>query len=104
VPGQKISYVTDAVGSAGNSALIVELARGSDYMFIEAMFLGEDEARAREKRHLTARQAGLLGRQSGAKRVIPFHFSPKYIGREDLLRQEVAEAFEDGNLPGWNPG
>ncbi len=94
VPGQKIAYVTDAVCSNGNAACITELARRADYLFIETMFLQEDEERAREKYHLTAGQAGSLARQAGAVRVIPFHFSPKYTGRAEDLRRELAEAFE----------
>jgi ribonuclease Z len=93
VPGQKIAYVTDAVCSSGNAARIAELARRADYLFIETMFLQEDEERAREKYHLTACQAGFLARQAGAVRVIPFHFSPKYSGQAEDLRREVAEAF-----------
>lgn len=93
VPGQKIAYVTDAVYSPENAEKIVALARGADYLFIEATFLHEEEQRAAEKRHLTARQAGLMARAAGAARVIPIHFSPKYTGREELLRRELEEAF-----------
>ena len=93
VPGQKIAYVTDCAYTPGNAERIVQLARGADYLFIEATFLHEEEARAAEKKHLTARQAGLLARDAGAVRVIPVHFSPKYTGKEELLRREVEEAF-----------
>jgi ribonuclease Z len=96
VPGQKISYVTDVVYGDINADRIIELARDSDYLFIEAMFLHEDGERARGKYHLTARQAGLLARAAGAKRVTPFHFSPKYTGQGEALRSEVEEAFQDG--------
>ncbi len=96
VPGQKIAYVTDTVYTPGNAGKIVELAAGADYLFIEATFLHEEEARAAEKRHLTAHQAGLLAREAGAARVIPIHFSPKYQGKEELLRREVEEAFSGG--------
>ena len=89
VPGQKITYVTDIVHEPENASRIIELARGSDYLFIEAGFLHEDAERAREKFHLTAYQAGLVGREAGAARVLPFHFSPKYTGREEELRSEV---------------
>lgn len=92
VPGQKISYVTDVACNPENICRIKELTAGSDYLFIEAMFLHEDEARAREKYHLTARQAGMLAREAGAVRVIPFHFSAKYAGRSEELRREVAAA------------
>ena len=92
VPGQKITYVTDTAYTPENKASIVELARGSDYLFIEAGFLQEDEARAKEKYHLTAHQAGLIGKESGAARVLPFHFSPKYMEMEDRIYGEVEQA------------
>lgn len=94
VPGQKIAYVTDAVCSSDNAARIMELVRQADYLFIETMFLQQDEAQARQKYHLTAWQAGSIARQAGAVRVIPFHFSPKYTGRSEELRRELAAAFE----------
>lgn len=94
VPGQKIAYITDAVYSRENAEKMVALARGADYLFIEATFLHEEEERAAEKRHLTARQAGEVAREAGAVRVIPTHFSPKYMGKEELLRRELEEAFE----------
>lgn len=94
VPGQKITYVTDVVNSVENAALIRKLAADSDYLFIEAMFRHEEEGRAQEKYHLTTCQAGRLARQSGAIRVIPFHFSAKYAGAAEEQYREVAEAFK----------
>jgi ribonuclease Z len=89
VPGQKIAYVTDTAYTPSNAAKIIDLARGADYLFIEATFLDADRERAGERHHLTARQAGLLARQAGVARVIPFHFSPRYQGMEDKLREEL---------------
>lgn len=88
VPGQKIAYVTDATFTPENAARIVDLARGADYLFIEAAFLDADRERAGERSHLTALQAGLLARQAGVARAIPFHFSPRYLGMGDTLREE----------------
>jgi len=88
VRGQKIAYVTDAAGTPDNAARIVDLARGADYLFIETAFLDADRERAGERHHLTALQAGLLARQAGVARAIPFHFSPRYEGMEDRLRDE----------------
>jgi ribonuclease Z len=94
VSGEKIAYVTDAAFTPDNRARIVELARGADYLFIEATFLHVDHERARARAHLTARQAGELAREAGAARVIPFHFSPRHLGAEQELRRELAKAFE----------
>ncbi|WP_129125326.1 ribonuclease Z [Geomonas oryzae] len=96
VPGEKIAYVTDTAYTPENRRRIAELARGADYLFIEAVFLDIDRERARERAHLTARQAGTLAREAGAARVIPFHFSPRHLGAEEELRREVAEAFGGG--------
>lgn len=93
VPGQKVAYVTDARYTPENVARIVELAQGADYLFIEATFAAADTERAAMRCHLTTRQAGGLARQAGASRVIPFHFSPRHQGEEELLRREVAAAF-----------
>lgn len=93
VPGQRISYVTDAVYDSANIEKIVNLADCSDTLFIEAMFLQQDHLHARSRRHLTARQAGEIGRMARAKAIVPFHFSPRYSGREELLRREALVAF-----------
>lgn len=93
VPGQKIAYVTDVVYHAQNAAAITDLAAGADLLFIEATFAADEEERAAEKHHLTSRQAGLLGRRAGARRIIPFHFSPKHSEEGDRLLREALEAF-----------
>ena len=93
VRGEKIVYVTDAAFTPGNRERIVALAQGADYLFIEATFLDVDRERARERAHLTARQAGELAREAGVARVIPFHFSPRHLGAERELRRELEQAF-----------
>jgi len=96
-PGQKISYIADTVYNSDNAEKIVKLAQGSDILFIEAPFLEEDADIAAEKYHLTARQAGHLAREAGAKEIRIFHLSPKYKGRERLLMDEAMGAFEDSS-------
>jgi ribonuclease Z len=93
VAGQKVCYVTDAGYTPDNAEKIIDLARGADYLFIETPFLDADAERATERHHLTARQAGELARAAGAVRVIPFHFSPRYTGREQELRDELERAW-----------
>jgi len=92
-PGQKIAYLTDLGCTDSNLSRAVELARNADLLICEAAFLHEDEALARERHHLTARQAGELARAAGVRRLAPFHFSPRYGGRERELFDEAAEAF-----------
>jgi len=97
VPGEKLCYVTDAAFSEQNARRIVELAKGADLLFIESVFLDEDADQAQVKCHLTARQAGEIARAAGARAVVPFHFSPRYAGREGELRAELELAFRGGS-------
>ncbi|MBI5049568.1 MAG: ribonuclease Z [Nitrospirae bacterium] len=91
--GQKLSYVVDALGSEENTRKIIELVRGSDVLYIEAYFLDKDRERAMERYHLTAKQAGRIAREAGVGKVVPLHFSPKYMDNpEDVLR-EVEDEF-----------
>jgi len=93
VPGQKICYVTDVVFHEANLERIVPLARNADQLFIECVFLDADADHARDKQHLTARQAGTIARLAGARSVVPFHFSPRYTGRTGDLQAELEAAF-----------
>ena len=89
VPGQKIAYVTDVAYTSENRGKIIDLAHDADYLFIETAFLDDERELARERHHLTALQAGNLARQAGVARAIPFHFSPRYKGKEDALQPEL---------------
>ena len=92
-PGQQIAYFADLRFTDENRRKVLALARNVNLMICEAAFLHEDETLARERSHLTARQAGELAREAGAEKLAPFHFSPRYQGREQELLREAADAF-----------
>ena len=91
--GQKISYVVDAIGSPENRKKIIELVKGSDVLYIEAYFLDKDRERANERYHLTAKEAGSIGREAGAGKVEAMHFSSRYIEDPECIVREVKVAF-----------
>ena len=91
--GQKIAYVVDARYDEENEARIVELAREADVFYCEAPYLDQDADKARERHHLTARQAGLMARKAGVRELVVFHFSPRYTGQGDAIYQEAKEEF-----------
>ena len=90
-PGQRVAYLTDFADTPANRAAAVALVAGADILFIEAPFAAGDAALALDRRHLTTRAAGEIARAAGARRVEPFHFSPRYMGEEARLLAEVAQ-------------
>lgn len=92
-PGQTVAYIADAAYSPENVEKMTALARGADHLFIEAAFLEADADLAREKRHLTARQAGRIAGRAGVKGLTVFHFSPRYTDRPHLLQEEAEAAW-----------
>jgi len=98
-PGQSLAYVTDAAPTPGNAEKILSLAAQVDQLFIEAVFPERDRTLAEAALHLTAREAGRLARKAGAKRLVVFHHSARYIETPDALRQEALRAFEGRDEP-----
>jgi ribonuclease Z len=94
VPGQRVCYVTDAADTERNRNALRQFLRGADLLFIEAVFLEADREHAERKAHLTARAAGEIARAAGVRAAVPFHFSPRYLGREEALRREFMQAWQ----------
>jgi ribonuclease Z len=91
IPGRRIGYVTDLRFTPDNVERLALLLDGVDVLHIESVFLDRDRDQALRKNHLTARQAGEIARRVRAKKVVPFHFSPRYRDRDEAtLRDEVA--------------
>lgn len=91
--GQKLAYVVDVRYDEENEAKIVELARGADIFYCESPYRDQDADKARERYHLTARQAGILAQKAGVRHLVVFHFSPRYTGQGEAIIQEAMEAF-----------
>lgn len=98
-PGRRIGYVTDLRFSEANRHQLAALLSGVDLLYIEAMFLDAEREHAQRKNHLTARQAGAIARELGARAVVPFHFSPRYRPRVAEVLAEVDAAWAGPAAP-----
>jgi ribonuclease Z len=98
-PGQRVGYVTDLRYTDANLRTLAPLLAGVDQLFIESVFLDADRAHAQRKNHLTARQAGQIAREVGARAVVPFHFSPRYGQRAAEVIGEVRAAWSGVEAP-----
>jgi ribonuclease Z len=91
--GQKITYVVDILGSDENMKKIIQLAQGSDVLYIETYFSDNDKDRAKDRYHLTAKEAGRIAREAGVGRLEAIHFSPRYTNEPEVLIKEAEEEF-----------
>ncbi len=86
--GRKFSFVTDT----GHRPDTARYVAGSDLLVCEGMFTEDLADSAREKKHLTARQAASIARDAQVRRLGLIHYSPRYSERE--LKKLLGEARE----------
>ncbi len=91
--GLKITYATDIAMTAENARRLIGFSRDSDLLFCEAYFLEKDRKLALGRQHLTARACGEIARGAGVRKLVPFHFSPKYRETREAVENEAIEAF-----------
>jgi ribonuclease Z len=73
-PGQRAAFIMDTRLCDG----AFELADQADLLICESTFADTEAALARDYGHLTARQAGQIAMQSGARQLVLTHFSQRY--------------------------
>lgn len=99
-PGQKLGYVVDTRFMPENLEVLLPLLEDASTLFCEASFLDEDRDQAAMRYHLTAAEAGAIGRLAGARKLRVFHYSSRYQGKGDRLQREAEAAFRGRREPG----
>ncbi len=88
--GRTFSYVTDTL----YSKKIAKHVEKADLLLCEGMFEESLAESAREKKHMTAKQAAMIAHDAEVASMGLFHYSPRYTDRDlKLLRQEAREIF-----------
>lgn len=91
--GTKISYITDVVYSLENRDKIVNLVKGSDYLYCESVFLERDREQAEKVYHLTTRQTAEIASLANVKNLTVFHFSRRYGKNKEIVMNEIRKFF-----------
>lgn len=73
---------------------LVQAAAGADLLVHESTFSDDEQARAVETRHSTAREAARVAREAGAKRLILTHLSSRHDTDPSRLLVQAREEFK----------
>lgn len=88
--GRKFSYVTDTL----YIPTIAKEVKGSDLLICEGMFADDCIDQAKEKKHMTSRQAATIAKDAGVKEVGLIHYSPRYTDKDlELLLTQAKQVF-----------
>ena len=94
-PGRKFAFITDTAMVAGLDRFVAD----ADLLICEGMFSQDLRDSARDKKHLTARQAGSLARVARVGRMGLIHYSPRYTERDlKKLLRDARREFGDSFL------
>lgn len=93
--GRKFSFVTDTM----YLPTIAPEVKNSDLLICEGMFADDCEDQAKEKKHMTSRQAASIAKDANAKRMALIHYSPRYNDKDlELLLNQAKEVFPKTEL------
>ncbi|MCR4735710.1 MAG: ribonuclease Z [Treponema sp.] len=93
--GRKFSFVTDTLFKPS----IIDEVRGSDLLICEGMFEEALIDQAKEKKHMTAKQAATIAKEADVRRMCMIHYSPRYTDRDlNLLLEEAKSVWPNAEL------
>ncbi len=90
-PGRKVVIT----GDTRPTEAVREAARGADLLVHDATFGDDEQPRAVETGHATAREAAELARDAGVRRLALTHISARYTREAPELLAEARQAFPD---------
>ena len=92
--GKKVSIVMDTLPSDS----YFDAIKDSDVLVHEAAFLEKHITRAKETKHSTAKQAAWVAAQTGAKKLVIVHISPRYK-KNSMVENEARQEFGNVVVP-----
>jgi len=93
--GKKISIILDTEFNERT----ISLAKDSDLLIAESSFLDNEREKAREYKHLTAKQAATIAKKSKSKKLALIHISQRYEKRINEIEKEAKSIFKSVIIP-----
>jgi ribonuclease Z len=88
-PGRRIVIS----GDTRPCTTVVAASKDADLLIHESTFSDDEQARALETRHSTAREAGRVAKEAGARRLILTHLSSRHDADPSKLLREAKEEY-----------
>ncbi len=88
---KKVSFILDTAINPNCH----KLAKGSDTIIAEAVYLNNEKNLAALHEHLTAEQAAQIAKKAKAKNLYLAHLSQRYDGNEKLVSNEAKKQFKN---------
>ena len=85
--GKKVTFILDTSYHIN----CIKLAKDSDYLIIESTYSDKLKDKAKEYKHLTAKQAALIAKKANVKNLILTHFSQRYKNVDELENEAKKE-------------
>ncbi len=92
--GKKVTIILDTEMNTN----AISLAKDSDILITESTFASEEETRAKEYKHLTAKQAATIAKKAKAKSLILTHISQRYEHALHIIEKEAKKVFKNTHI------
>ena len=89
--GKKLAIILDTSMNAN----IEKIAKNSDLLITESTFLDKEAEKAKEYKHLTAKQAAEIAKKAKAKKLILTHISQRYEHNLPEVEREARKVFKN---------
>lgn len=80
-------------GDTRPCAALAEAARGADLLVHEATFSDDEQERALDTKHSTAREAGSVARDAAVRRLVLTHFSSRHDADPSPLLEQARQVY-----------
>lgn len=92
--GKKIAIILDTSLNQN----IDKIAKDADILIAESTFLDNEAERAREYKHLTAKQAAEIAKKNKVKKLILTHISQRYENSLKEVEKEARKVFKNAHV------
>lgn len=92
--GKKLAIILDTK----YNEKAVEIAKNSNLAIIESTFLSQEQEKAKEGKHLTAKDAATIAKKAKVKALILTHISQRYEHAPYLIEKEAKKIFRNSKI------